>query len=183
MRFPSISAAALPALLLKIPCLQAAEERDFAPFEFLLQRSPFSLPTAEETSPLAERYCLTGAVEWGGKQQVFILDKATQQRHVVSPEGGTAGMVLLEFLPHPDPRRMQARVQIGGQVATISYAEAAAAENAAAPMPADQPHQIAQQAAQLTPGSPPPPRRVIRRRVIAATPEAAGGHQPSAPPP
>ncbi|MCX7869525.1 MAG: hypothetical protein N2322_06185, partial [Terrimicrobiaceae bacterium] len=78
-RLQVIAAACLAASLLPARAVPEAEARAFSQFEFLLARSPFSLPTAEESSPLTERYALTGAVEWGGRQQVFVLDRNSQQ--------------------------------------------------------------------------------------------------------
>lgn len=161
-----------------------AEARDFAPFEFLLARSPFSLPTAEESSPLAERYALTGAVELDGRQQVFVLDRTSQQRHIVTKDGGTTEMVLLEFLPDPDPRRMRARVQIGTEAATIAFAEAPTGETGQNPQLQNPAQMGMHQPPTVTPGPPnSPPRRVIRRRFISATPQANSAGQQNIQPP
>ena len=37
------------------------EQRSMEKFQVLLTRSPFSLPTAEESAPMADRFFLTGA--------------------------------------------------------------------------------------------------------------------------
>ncbi len=155
--------------------------REIGQFQFLLDRSPFSLPTAEESSPLADRFSLTGAVGLDGEALVFVLDKNTQTRHMVSKEPNSENIGLVEFLPDPDPRRMRATIRVNGEIATISYAEPTADPNAMASghMAPGQMPQIPNGAAisPPVPGTPnltaggtqpqPPPRRVIRRRIIS----------------
>lgn len=150
--------------------------RDISQFEFLFRRSPFSLPTAEEKSPVADRYVLTGAASWDGKQRIFVLDRTAQTRHVLEPDNEGSGLMLMEFLPDSDPRKMKARVRIQGEIATLSYAEP---EPVAGVMPGAIPGQqpvISGQPPQpglSNPGAPNqtnPPRRVIRRRVISGNP-------------
>ncbi|MEI6035344.1 MAG: hypothetical protein WCS65_13830, partial [Verrucomicrobiae bacterium] len=108
-----------------------AAPREISSFQFLLDRSPFSLPTAEESSPLADRFSLTGAVALDGEPLVFVLDKTTQTRHMLSKTPNKQNMELVEYLPGPDPRHMRATIRVNGQVATIAYAETAAQQQAA----------------------------------------------------
>lgn len=156
--------------------------RDISQFEFLFKRSPFSLPTAEEKSPVADRYVLTGAATWDGKQRIFVLDRTAQTRHVLEPDNEGSGLMLMEFLPDSDPRKMKARVRIQGEIATLSYAEpepVAGAVPGAVPgaIPGQQPMPIISgQSGQPgisnpgNPNQPNPTRRVIRRRVISGNP-------------
>ncbi len=154
--------------------------RDISQFEFLFKRSPFSLPTAEEKSPVADRYVLTGAASWDGKQRIFVLDRTAQTRHVLEPDNEGSGLMLMEFLPDSDPRKMKARVRIQGEIATLTYAEP---EPVAGAMPGNNPGAIPGQQPVISgqpaqpaisnPGNPNqqnPPRRVIRRRVISGNP-------------
>ena len=168
-----------------------AQPRDFARFQFLLDRSPFSLPTAEESSPVAERYTLTGAVSINGDPLVFVLDKTTQERHMLSKTPNKLDMALVDYMPDPDPRRMHATIKVSGQLATISYSEPAAvqgqqqgAPQIPGPMPQNPnptavvnppPGQaVAGGTAQNVqqPNAQPPQRRVIRRRIISGQPGA-----------
>lgn len=164
------------------------QPRDISQFQFLLDRSPFSLPTAEESSPLADRYTLTGAASLNGEPMIFILDKTTQERHMLSKTFNKLDMGLVEFLPSPDPRQMRATVKINGQVATIAYAEPIASQGQQMTNPQNpgmapqnpsavvnpppgqtfagaQPHSMQQPNASQTPA-----RRVIRRRIISGQP-------------
>jgi len=162
------------------------QPRDISRFQFLMDRSPFSLPTAEETSPLADRYTLTGAASLNGDPMVFVLDKTTQEHHMISKSSSKPDMGLVEYLPDPDPRRMRATIKVNGQTATISYSEPATVQgqqpqNAAMattnPNPSAGVNPPPGQA--VVPGAPPnmqkqgtqpPQRHVIRRRIISGQP-------------
>ncbi|GAB4179116.1 MAG: hypothetical protein Fur0032_19730 [Terrimicrobiaceae bacterium] len=155
--------------------------RDFSKFEFLMTRSPFSLPTAEEKSPMGDRYAITGAASWDGQQRIFIVDKTSQERLIISSEPNKLNMSLLEFLPDGDPRRMRARVKIGSEVATLEFAEMAPSAGASAiPIPGQavqlgiqQPGGAVPQISSTGPPGAQPVRRIIRRRVITGAPPPA----------
>jgi len=158
--------------------------REISSFQFLLERSPFSLPTAEESSPLADRYSLTGAVALDGEPLVFLLDKTTQTRQMVSKKPNQQNVQLVEYLPDPDPRHMRATIRVNGELATIAYAEAAGV----APQPdGPQPNGMTKPPSAVVsapatpnamPGSPaiqqpggkPPAHVIIRRRIISGQP-------------
>ena len=166
-----------------------AQQRDFSRFQFLLDRSPFSLPTAEESSPVADKYTLTGAVSINGDPLIFVLDKTTQERHMLSKTPNKLDMVLVDYMPDPDPRRMHATIKVGGQLATISYSEPVAvqgqqpgvAQNTGAVPQNPNPSTVVNlPPGQILAGGPPPniqqpnaqspQRRVIRRRIISGQP-------------
>lgn len=161
------------------------QPRNLSQFQFLLDRSPFSLPTAEETSPIADRYTLTGAASLNGEPMVFVLDKTTQEHHMLSKTPNTLGMGLVEYLPDPDPRHMRATVKINGQLATISYSEPATvqgqqpgvAQNPGMAPPNQNPTAVVNPppgqvvaAGMQQPNAQAPPTRVIRRRIISGQP-------------
>lgn len=195
-------------LLLSLPSVLLANATDFesAPwlrprvienFKSLMDRSPFSLPTAEETASVADRFFLTGMATIDEKPVVFVFDKNTQNRLMLSklegPENQSKDM-LLEVFQSPDPKNLRASVQIEGQRTEIHFSETAFAAPAGElmppqpgapgqPMPPPAPQQPpppqqqanAQQPT-VQPGTNPnsqPPRRVIRRRVISGQPPAA----------
>jgi hypothetical protein len=154
-----------------------SQPRSMEKFQILLDRSPFSLPTAEESAPMAERFSITGAATINEEPVVFIVDKNTQNRLMLGKNPDSSGNVLLEYLPDLNPQKMKASIRIDGQVTTVAYAEVAAdQQQQVAPVP------MVPNAVQPPPGiqSPPgavnpgqqqnpaqPPRRVIRRRVIS----------------
>lgn len=192
IQYHLIALLAFPLALLADPATDApwALPRELSNFQALLDRSPFSIPTAEESSPLADRFTLTGAATISGEQMVFVMDRTTQVRHMITKTPNAESLGLVEYLPDPDPRRMRATIRLGDQVATISFVEAAVAPqmngapqiNAmAAPMPPPgspasptAPPVLAQPVPNMNPGTTQlgqqPPRRVIRRRIISGQP-------------
>lgn len=167
------------------------EPRSIEKFQSILTRSPFSLPTAEESAPAADRFFLTGAATINNAPVVFILDKNTQTRHMLSKNPNAQNNVLIEFQGGSDPKKMTARVRIEGQETLIHYAEL---PPEVPPPPAPQPPAAVQQPGAPKPGMPnpagtppqppalqqgnngqpnQPPRRVIRRRVISGQPQNA----------
>jgi len=164
-------------------------------FRTLLDRSPFSLPTAEETAPGEERYFLTGAATINGEPVVFVFDKNTQVRHMLGRTPNGANNKLLEYTPAMSPRDMRARIRMDGADISVAYSDFGAESGGApqapgAPPPMQPPPP--QQAAipgQPQPTAPPqniqpatgaqdqPPRRVIRRRVISGQPPAVPPQQ------
>ena len=166
------------------------QPRNLSQFQFLLDRSPFSLPTAEETSPNADRYTLTGAASLNGEPMVFVLDKTTQERHMLSKTPNKLDMALVDYLPDPDPRRMHATIKVAGQLATVSYSEPVAVQGqqqaatqnsgpapqnpnpsvAVNPPPGQVLANAAPQNMQQPSNTHSPPRRIIRRRIISGQP-------------
>ena len=158
------------------------EQRSMEKFQVLLNRSPFSLPTAEESAPMADRFFLTGAATINNEAVVFVLDKNTQGRHMLGAKPDSANNQLLDYNPGADPKNMSARIRIEGQETTIRYAEVPAEAQPAPQMPMN-PQLPQQTGAPQAPGAAAvqpantngnePPRRVIRRRVISGQPPTA----------
>jgi len=152
-------------------------ERSMSDFQVLVSRSPFSLPTAEESAPLAERFFLTGSATINEEPVVFVMDRNSQARLMLGKQPNKEDNVLLEFLPDPDPKKMKATVRIEGQTTTIQYSEVPGSEQPAPqPMPPAQQPLPAQAGVNPAPPqnqNPQPPRRVIRRRVISGQPPTA----------
>ena len=153
------------------------KERSMSDFQVLVSRSPFSLPTAEESAPMAERFFLTGSATINDEPVVFVMDRNTQARLMLGKQPTKEDNVLLEFLPDPDPKKIKATVRIEGQTTTIQYSEMPGSEQAVPQsVPQPQQPQLPQPAqAGVNPAQPPhqnsqAPRRVIRRRVISGQP-------------
>jgi hypothetical protein len=171
--------------------------RSMENFKSLLERSPFSLPTAEENTAIAERFVLTGAATINETPVVFVLDKNTQNRLMLeklSSSDNAGKDQLLELFQDADPKNLRASVQIEGQRTEIRFSEtsfeppsgqpmppqANAPNQPMPPMPPAPPHQQVAAPGQQQPAVQPgnnanaqPPRRVIRRRVISGQPPAA----------
>lgn len=171
------------SLLAWSPCQAAAEtpawerKRTLESFRPLLSHSPFSLPTAEQNSPLSERYALTGIVSVGGVDQVFVFDKTDQSRELIGRSPNSKGMSLVAVL-RDTGSSPKASISIGGETGTIGFLESQAPPSQPPAQQAPQPGSpaaapIIQQGAPATgapqqPGSPQAGRRIIRRPVINA---------------
>ncbi len=97
--------------------------RKLSDFQALLQHSPFSLASAEEASPLSDRYALTGIMTIDGEDEVFVLDRNDQSRELLTKKPNEKGMTLITILPQEDPNKLKATVSIGGETGTISELE------------------------------------------------------------
>lgn len=170
--------------------------RSMENFKSLLERSPFSLPTAEENTAIAERFVLTGAATINETPVVFVLDKNTQNRLMLEKSNSSDSSSkdqLLELFQDADPKNLRASVQIEGQRTEIRFSETSFEPPSGQPMPPQanapnqpmppmppapplQPAAPGQQQPAVQPGNnanAQPPRRVIRRRVISGQPPAA----------
>ena len=107
----------------------------------MLQRSPFSLPTAEESSPLAERYALTGIVTIGGVEEIFVFDRTDQSREMLTRTPNTKNMSLVTLIREGSALPQKATIRVGAVTGTIGYLEAT-------------PQQQVQPTALQSPGSP-----------------------------
>jgi len=149
------------------------QPRELARFQSLLDHSPFSLPTAEESSPLSERYSMTGIVTIDGQEEVFVFDNSDQSRELLGKSPNAKNMALVTLI-REGGIPVKATIRVGGETGTIGFKESAqpkgpvpAAFNPAQPpqgpvtIPALPP--LPQQ-----PAAPPPNRRIIRRPVVTA---------------
>ncbi len=165
------------------------KSRDLKAFQPLLKHSPFSLPTAEDSSPLADRYALTGIVTINGEDQVFVFDRTDQSRELVGKIPNAKNMSLVSLIREGNSAPQKASIMIGSESGTIGFLEAKQPQggNPAAPVPGSAAagltgSQPPQQGAQL-PQLPPlpqlpqaqqtqqptqPGRRIIRRPMIQA---------------
>jgi hypothetical protein len=156
------------------------EQRSMEKFQVLLNRSPFSLPTAEERAPIADRFFLTGAATINNEAVVFVLDKNTQARLMLGTKPDAANNQLLDYKPDADPNNMSARIRIDGQETTIRYATLPTEAQAVPQVPLNP--QMPQQPGSKQPGAAAvqpantngkePPRRVVRRVISGKQPAA-----------
>ena len=153
--------------------------REMATFSKLLSHSPFSLPTAEESSPLAERYAVTGIITINGEDQVFVFDRTDQSRELLTSKPNAKNMSLLSLV-REGKNPIKASIRIGSEVGTIGFMEAvnaAAAVQPNAPAPGSPASANAPAPGVKLPALPPLPnspasnpqgRRIIRRPVVTA---------------
>lgn len=183
----------LLCLTLAGPCLAIAapaekqpweKPRSIADFQSLLDHSPFSLPTAEESSPLSDRYALTGIVTIGGEEEVFVFDRTDQSREMLTHKPNQKNMALVSLVREGDKPPQKATIRVGGDTGTITYL-AAAPQAApppgpqvggpnplmprlpALPVPAGAPNAPGVIVGPRPPGITPQTRRIIRRPPVA----------------
>ena len=159
--------------------------RDLSSFQQLLKHSPFSLPTAEESSPLADRYAMTGIVTINGEEQIFVFDRTDQSRELIGRKPNAKNMSLVSLIQDGSTAPQKASISVGSETGTIGFLESTQQKGAppsqvapgsvAAGIPGAQGTQGTQPAVHL-PQLPPLPqlpgaqpaqgRRIIRRPVI-----------------
>ena len=153
--------------------------REISTFSKLLSHSPFSLPTAEESSPLAERYAMTGIITLNGEDQIFVFDRTDQSRELLTAKPNAKNMSLLSLVREAN-NPIKASIRIGSEVGTIGFMEAGnatAAVQPGAPAPGSPASANAPATGVQLPALPPLPqspasnpqgRRIIRRPVVSA---------------
>lgn len=97
-----------------------ARPRELSQFQTLLSHSPFSLATAEESSPLSERYMITGAVNIDGENEIFIFDRTDQSHEILTTKPNAKSMALIEILHQEDPSLLKATIRANGETGVIS---------------------------------------------------------------
>ena len=97
--------------------------REFSSFQSLLLHSPFSLATAEESSPLSERYAITGIITIDGEEEIFVLDKNDQSRELLTKKPNKKMMSLVNIVKEPDPNKLKATITINGESGVITNPE------------------------------------------------------------
>lgn len=94
--------------------------RELSQFQSLLSHSPFSLATAEESSPLSERYLITGMINIDGENEVFVFDKTDQSHTLLTKKANEKGMSLVQVIPQDDPNTLKASIHANGETGVIS---------------------------------------------------------------
>lgn len=149
------------------------QPRELAGFQLLLDRSPFSLPTAEESSPLSERFSMTGVVTIDGQEEVFVFDNSDQSRDLLGKSPNPKNMALVNLI-REDGIPVKATIRVGAETGTIGFKESVQPKG---PVPtAFNPAQPPQGPVTIPPLPPlpkqpagtPPNRRIIRRPVVTA---------------
>ena len=160
--------------------------RDLSSFQQLLKHSPFSLPTAEESSPLAERYAMTGIITIDGEEQIFLFDRTDQSRDLITKIPNSKNISLVSLVREGGSAPIKASIRVGSESGTIGFIESAQSKGgpAPAPIPGSVAAGIGAAGAAVgpqpgvtmpvlpplpqQPSAPPPTRRIIRRPIVTA---------------
>lgn len=97
--------------------------RELSSFQALFQHSPFSLATAEESSPLSERYALTGIITLDGEEEIFVLDRNDQSRELVTKKPNKKSMSLVNIVKETDPNKLKATIRVNAETGVITSIE------------------------------------------------------------
>jgi len=97
--------------------------RDLSSFQQLIKHSPFSLPTAEESSPLADRYAVTGIVNINGEEQIFVFDRTDQSRELIGRKPNTKNMSLVSLIREGNSAPQKVSISVGNETGTIGFLE------------------------------------------------------------
>ncbi len=151
------------------------QPRELDAFAKLIAHSPFSLPTLEDSSPLAERYAMTGIITIGGEEQVFVFDRTDKSRELLTGRPNAKNMSLVSLI-REGKNPVKATIRVGGETGTIGFMEGASPQaQASAPVPGSPASANVPPSGISLPPLPPLPktppttpqgRRIIRRPVI-----------------
>ncbi len=168
----------LPALflLLAAPALLAQEfsptPADVERYRPLWERSPFVLPAkaVASTSPLAQRFALTGVAFLADDPIVFLLDRQNSSRLMLRLNDPQNGLQLVSVENASDPKAASAVIRLGSEQAAVRYDPALLTAQAPAPQPAAQsaeaPRQPPGPAAVAQNADAPPAAKSLKRRPV-----------------
>ncbi len=95
-------------------------------YEGMMKRSPFVLPTAEETkSEVAENwasdYQIVSVLQVGGESVVLAKKLSTGERLPIRSKSNAQGIRLLNLQMSSNPREVSAVIEMDGSEGTIQY--------------------------------------------------------------
>jgi len=118
---------------------------------------------------------LTGAMVVDGEPLVFIFDRTTQVRQMISKAPNAQGIALIDYLPDPNSQIFRATIRAGSEIGTIAFSQPAQDSTQTPPPQAAVAPQVAPVPTMSNSApqqSPSPQRRVIRRAIISGQPPA-----------
>ena len=104
------------------------QPRELSHFQALLSHSPFSLATAEETSPLSERYAVAGFATIDGEDQLFVVDRTDQSREILTKKPNAKSMALINIIHDNNPNQIKATIRVGEDTGIISSQDPASSQ-------------------------------------------------------
>jgi hypothetical protein len=160
------------------------ERHEIDRYEKIWTVSPFVAVTdlSGQVDELSGRFVLTGFARFGEKDVVFLFDRSTLERFMLTADQPRHGIELDQIHHEGDLRTARVSLRSGGRSVELTYdpgavpdagmgATASMPQNPMAggnPNPGASRTQIVGGSPNASPDAPPPPRRVIRRRAITA---------------
>lgn len=105
-------------------------------YEPVWERSPFQVESTApppESAALSQSYALTGIAQINGDPIIFILDRATQMRHMIDKKKGFNDLSLVQVEVQKEYAKSTATIRKGGEVGVIQFDAVAAGPMAAPP--------------------------------------------------
>ncbi len=182
--FPSIL-----AVVAFVGNASAGEPEVFAPpanpaerYRSVWEKSPFvaeTPATAQKQGPgLSQRFVLAGMATLNDEPLIFVLDRQSLARIVVTKKSGAAGLQLVSIDSNTDPKQASATVRLGAEQDVIRYDLAAlqsvtqSADQSEAKSPSPVPSATPEGVLPISSGTkpqnspaPPRPARVIKRPI------------------
>ncbi|MEI6337372.1 MAG: hypothetical protein WCQ57_02165 [Verrucomicrobiota bacterium] len=175
---PVIFSAALLALSGRILLASDAGEA-FNPavhpaqrYQHIWEKSPFvtAAPVVQESGGLAQRFALTGVASVQNQPVIFVLDRQSLSRLVVTGVRNQQGLELVSVENQTDPEQSRATIRLGMEQTVIRYDVAALqGVNPLSENPKPAPADAAVTSMQAAPKPAPRGVRVITRKPINLT--------------
>lgn len=138
-------------------------------YQPLWERSPFQLESIApptESVGIAQKFALTGIAQINGDPIVFLLERATQTRHMLDKKTNTAGLSLVQVDMQQKLSESTATVRQGGEQGVVKFDPGATAAPGMMPPAIPQPGRPIIRSAQ--PGM---PQAAIPPQVVPAAPQ------------
>lgn len=112
------------------PSATWAAGEEFAPQPFKIDRyqhiweqSPFVVetPAVQQSAGLEQRFALTGVASLNSAPVIFVLDRQSLSRIIVSHEKNVQNIELVSVESNPDPRKASATIKVGTEQGVIHY--------------------------------------------------------------
>lgn len=138
------------------------QTRDVDRYRLIWERSPFVVAQPVATEGTAGRFALTGMAAWQDEPVVFVLDRKSLSRVMVTREPNAMGISLVSVQRDEDPLKSQAIILVGSEQIRIAYdPEAMKTPDVSSSQPSQQTASASDEAA--PPSGVPRPARTIRR--------------------
>lgn len=119
------------AIALVSPVLPAGEaEEIFNPashhvqrYQHIWEKSPFvtEAPAVQETGGLSQRFALTGVATLRDQPVIFVLDRSSLSRLVLTTTPNPQGLALVSVDSPSDPKQSRAIIRLGTEQGVIRY--------------------------------------------------------------
>lgn len=90
-------------------------------YQVIWQRSPFTLSSANDSSPAPQKLALTGILQIGNKTYASVIDKDSKHRFMVSQDEPVERISLVEIKNADDPAKVIATFKRDGELIQLRY--------------------------------------------------------------